>query len=203
VNVLLRLLIGTGRLPDDVREVLAAEGVAVLEEGLSGSLTLRDYRAPGRRASWKKSAVSGAIAVTGRRLLVWVGGAANIDVPLDHPGRSAVGVEAETPDRSASPTTPRPSTTTAAARWRSGSERPGPPTSSTRSDPADRQALLRALVDLRALERPDLAFFTLSSRACMRSTTSCFVSVSGSVVISSPFSLASMRDRSSSVKVSW
>jgi hypothetical protein len=99
VNVLLRLLIGTGRLPDDVREVLAAEGVAVLEEGLSGSLTLRDYRAPGRRASWKKSAVSGAIAVTGRRLLVWVGGAANIDVPLDHPGRSAVGVEAETPDR--------------------------------------------------------------------------------------------------------
>ena len=99
MNVLLRLLIGPGELPEGLREELRAEGAVVLEEGLSGSLTHRSYRAPGRRVSWKRSAVSGAVAVTRRRLLVRVGGATNIDVPLDGPRRSAIEVVAETPDR--------------------------------------------------------------------------------------------------------
>lgn len=99
MNVLLRLLIGTGQLPEDVRSELEAEGVVVLAECLSGSLTLRSYRAPGRRAGWKRSAVSGAVVVTQRRLVVWVGGSRNIDVPLDDPRRAAVSVEAEGPDR--------------------------------------------------------------------------------------------------------
>jgi hypothetical protein len=94
-----RLLFGSGRLPDDLRAELTGEGLVVLDEGLTGSITLRHYRAPGQRSAWKRHAVSGAIAVTGRRLVVWAGRGKNIDVPLDGALRSAVEVTSERPDR--------------------------------------------------------------------------------------------------------
>lgn len=43
--------------------------------------------------------MSGAVAVTRRRLLVWVGGAAHIDIPLDDSRRAVLEVVAETSDR--------------------------------------------------------------------------------------------------------
>jgi hypothetical protein len=92
-------MLGSGRLPDDLRAALTAEGPLFLEEGLPGSITYRNYRAPGQRASLRKDATSGAIAVTPRRLVVWAGRGKNIDVPLDHPLRTAVQVTVAEPDR--------------------------------------------------------------------------------------------------------
>ena len=57
MNVLRRLLLGSGRFPDELGTALRAEGVELLEEGLSGSVTFRDYKAPGRRYSLRKVAL--------------------------------------------------------------------------------------------------------------------------------------------------
>ena len=78
---------------------MTAEGPLFLEEGLPGSITYRNYRAPGQRSSLRKDATSGAIAVTPQRLVVWAGRGKNIDIPLDHPLRTAVQVTVDRPDR--------------------------------------------------------------------------------------------------------
>ena len=66
VNLVQRLLLGTGQLPADLRADLAAEQPAIIAEGPTGSITLRHYRAPGRRAAFEKRAAAGAVAVTRR-----------------------------------------------------------------------------------------------------------------------------------------
>jgi hypothetical protein len=60
-----------------------------------GSITYRNYRAPGESSNWAKEPVSGTVAVTGRRLLVWAGGAKRVDVPFDHPMRATVTISAD------------------------------------------------------------------------------------------------------------
>ena len=90
MNPLRRLLLGSGRLPVQLRALLATEGVVLLEEGLSGSITYRDYHAPGTYSSFRKVAVSGAIVVTGERLVVWAARGKAVDVPLHDPLRAAL-----------------------------------------------------------------------------------------------------------------
>ncbi|WP_354702012.1 hypothetical protein DSM112329_02358 [Paraconexibacter sp. AEG42_29] len=81
-----RLLTGSGRLPDDLRTALEAEGIVLLLEELPGSTTYRNYRAPGKRSNWKKQGTSGAIAVTGRRVVAWTSfNGREVDVPRDGP----------------------------------------------------------------------------------------------------------------------
>jgi hypothetical protein len=99
VNVLRRLLLGSGRFPDELGTTLRAEGVELLEQGLSGSVTFRDYKAPGRRYSLRKVAVNGAIALTTRRLVVWYGRHKEVDIPVDHPLLGAVSAALDEPDR--------------------------------------------------------------------------------------------------------
>jgi hypothetical protein len=45
VNPLRRALLGPGQLPVELRAALAAEKALVLEEGLTGSVTFRNYHA--------------------------------------------------------------------------------------------------------------------------------------------------------------
>lgn len=99
VNPFLRMLLGSGRLPERLRAELAGTDLVLLEEGLVGSVTYRHYRAPGRRSNWRKDAATGAVAVTANRLVVWAGHFKHIDVPLDHPVRATIEVRAEQPDR--------------------------------------------------------------------------------------------------------
>jgi hypothetical protein len=99
VNAVLRLLLGPGRLPEPLRAQLAADDVLVLEEGLLGSVTYRNYRAPGQRFGSGRSAVSGAVAMTNTRLVVWAGCLKHIDVPRGHPLWRAIEVQAERPGR--------------------------------------------------------------------------------------------------------
>lgn len=93
------MFLGPGRLPDDLRAGIAAEQPLALEEELTGSVTYRNYRAPGRYSSWRKQAVAGAIAVTPGRLLVWAGRFKHINVPHRHPLRASIKITAEAPDR--------------------------------------------------------------------------------------------------------
>ena len=61
-----------GRLPDDLRSQLAAEGILVIEEGVPATVSFSHYRAPGRRGNWRGNYLL-AFAITDRRLLVYGG----------------------------------------------------------------------------------------------------------------------------------
>lgn len=82
-QTLLYRLFGVGKIPAHWRASIESEGIVLLDEGIGGSVTYRDFRSPGRRASWKKSAFSGAIALTRTRLLALQFSSPVINVPLD------------------------------------------------------------------------------------------------------------------------
>jgi hypothetical protein len=54
----------------------------LFDEGISGSVTYRDFRAPGKRFGWRKVAFTGAIALTKSRLLGLHYSNPAINVPL-------------------------------------------------------------------------------------------------------------------------
>jgi hypothetical protein len=93
------MMLNSGRFPDGIRAAVTAETVLVLEEGLPGSVTYRHFRGPGERARYRKDAVSGAIAVTSRRFVVWAGRFKHIDVPHTHPMRAVIEVTEDRPGR--------------------------------------------------------------------------------------------------------
>jgi hypothetical protein len=99
MNVLTRLVLGPGRMPEPLRARLTTEGLILLEEGLVGSITWRNYRAPGEYASWRRQAVSGAVGISNQSVVVFAGRAKRIDLPLRHPRRSVLEVTVEAPDR--------------------------------------------------------------------------------------------------------
>ncbi|WP_018636472.1 hypothetical protein [Parafrankia elaeagni] len=99
MNPLRRILLGAGQLPAPLRDELEAEKLVLLAEGLPGSITYRHYRAPGQRSNWRKEAVTGAIAVTALRLVVWAGRGKNIDVPLAGPFLAAIEIGLESPNQ--------------------------------------------------------------------------------------------------------
>ncbi|GAA2379606.1 hypothetical protein [Dactylosporangium salmoneum] len=93
------MLFGSGRVPEQLRAELAGEPAVLLENGLRGSVTYRDYRTPHQFSSLRKQGTYGAIAITATRLLVWAGGRKHIDVPLSHPDRADIEISADRPDR--------------------------------------------------------------------------------------------------------
>jgi len=82
-KTLLYRLFGVGRMPAQWRATLESEGLLLFDEGIRGSVTYRDFRAPGRRSSWRKVAFSGSIALTKTRLLALQYASPAINVPLD------------------------------------------------------------------------------------------------------------------------
>ncbi|HEV8555639.1 MAG TPA: hypothetical protein VGR06_04480 [Actinophytocola sp.] len=77
--------------PEELRAALTAEGVLELAQAVRGSITYRNYRAPGESSNWAREWMTGTVALTGRRLVVWAGGAKRVDVPYDHPLRARSG----------------------------------------------------------------------------------------------------------------
>ncbi|HLM09116.1 MAG TPA: hypothetical protein VK307_05370 [Thermoleophilaceae bacterium] len=99
MNPIRRLLLGSGRFPAEVGDQLRTEGVEVLDEGRPGSITYRDYRAPGKRFTLRKVAVNGAVALTSRRVIVWYGRQRQVDIPVDDPLLGELSVGLDQPDR--------------------------------------------------------------------------------------------------------
>jgi hypothetical protein len=99
-------------LPEELRAALTAEGVLALAEDIRGSITYRNYRAPGENSNWAREWLTGTVALTGRRLVVWAGGAKRVDVPYDHPLRGSVEMTVDKPNRLCIATTPH-----AGANW--------------------------------------------------------------------------------------
>ncbi|MCR6486759.1 hypothetical protein M8542_28420 [Amycolatopsis sp. OK19-0408] len=99
MSFLRRVFLGTGRLPDDARARLTAEGLVHLAEELPGSVRYRGYRAPGTRRSGAVDATTGALVITRQRLVVWLSAGEqkgkHIDVPLRGGRPEGIAVRAE------------------------------------------------------------------------------------------------------------
>ena len=74
---------GAGAIPTPMRPILESEGIVLLDEGIRGSVTLRRYRAPGRRHGWHRSWFSGSIVMTRIRLAAFQWKTPLINMPLD------------------------------------------------------------------------------------------------------------------------
>ena len=79
---LLYRLFGVGRIPKLIGDRLRMEGIVIADEGIPGSVTYRDFRAPGRYSSWRKQAFIGSLVVTNIRLVGLMQSRFAIDVPF-------------------------------------------------------------------------------------------------------------------------
>jgi hypothetical protein len=87
------------RIPEAVCAALEAEGIILIAEDLRGSITFRNYRAPGRYSSWRRQALGGAIALSQRRVVAYSGTTRLLDLPYDQPTIKAIDVQLEKPNR--------------------------------------------------------------------------------------------------------
>lgn len=69
-SILFRLF-GLGKIPVDALRVIEQEGVILKEEGISGSITFRKFRGPGRYHGFRKSWICGSIVLTEKHLLAF------------------------------------------------------------------------------------------------------------------------------------
>jgi hypothetical protein len=76
-------LFGFGKIPKRVLPTLEREGIVLLDEGISGWVTFRNFRAPGRRYSRRRSWFTGSLVITGNRFAAFAFSRAIINVPLD------------------------------------------------------------------------------------------------------------------------
>lgn len=66
-KTLLYRIFGVGKIPKGMLPALEQEGIVLLDEGISGSLTFRNFRAPRRRYLRKWNWFTGSIVLTGKR----------------------------------------------------------------------------------------------------------------------------------------
>jgi hypothetical protein len=90
---------GSGQLPPQIRADLAAQDVLFLQEGLKGSITNRNYRAPGQYTWLGKHAIRAALAITADRVVIALSAAyKELDVPRSGPWERVITANAERPD---------------------------------------------------------------------------------------------------------
>ncbi len=70
-KTLLYRLFRSGEIPGDTRSQILKEGVILQDEGIPGSITYRNFRAPGRYSGWKRSWFSGSIVLTRKHFLAF------------------------------------------------------------------------------------------------------------------------------------
>ena len=79
---LLYILFKLGRVPRAALPALQSEGIVLFEEGLRGSVTLRNYRAPGRYHSLKSSILAGSLVLTEQRFVAFAFSKPLVNIPL-------------------------------------------------------------------------------------------------------------------------
>jgi hypothetical protein len=74
-----------GSLPARRRVEYEREGVVLVAEGVRITITYRNYRAPGKRFVWRRTAGSGSAVLTRKRLVVYSYRWPILNVELDDP----------------------------------------------------------------------------------------------------------------------
>jgi hypothetical protein len=75
-------LFGVGKIPALLMSELTAEGIVLMDEGVKGSVTYRNFSSPGRRSNWRRQWVTASIVLTKQRLAGLTYSSLAINVPL-------------------------------------------------------------------------------------------------------------------------
>src|SRR5436305_6861747 len=75
-------LFGLGKVPKLLNDTLRIEGIVASDEGVPGSVTYRDFRAPGKYSSWKKQGFVGSVVVTNVRLVALMYSNFAVNIPF-------------------------------------------------------------------------------------------------------------------------
>jgi hypothetical protein len=81
-KTILYRLFGLGKIPEHLAAQLKAEGILLLDEGIKGSVTYKDFRSPLRYANWKRQWYTASIALTETRLFALRFSQTIVNVPL-------------------------------------------------------------------------------------------------------------------------
>ena len=79
---LLYRLFGAGKISAPLMSELKSEGIVLIDEGVKGSVTYRNFRAPGKASSWRRQGFPASIALTKLRLVALAFSNFAINVPL-------------------------------------------------------------------------------------------------------------------------
>lgn len=74
-----------GRIPRQLANQLEGEGIQLLDEGLKGSVTYRNFRAPGKYFGWRRLGCIASIVLATTRLVGLRNSRIIIDLPLTDP----------------------------------------------------------------------------------------------------------------------
>ena len=89
---------GLGRVPESILAPLRSEGLLHYDEGIRGTVTYRNFRAPGRYSNWKRQWFSSTLALTEARLWALRLRSQIIDVGLDDPRLREIEFSVEEPE---------------------------------------------------------------------------------------------------------
>ncbi|MDQ4040221.1 MAG: hypothetical protein M3141_00550 [Actinomycetota bacterium] len=97
MSLLGRLLLGNGTLRPRLRAKLESEGLVLVEEGLSGSVRYKHFKAPGRRHHGKVTPERMALGISERRFVLYCrsGRVKLADTEFSNPRLGMVDVELE------------------------------------------------------------------------------------------------------------
>jgi hypothetical protein len=83
-QTLLYRLFGLGKIPKSVLPALAQEGIVLRDEGVGGSVTFKNFRAPGKRYMWRRNWFTGSLVLTRTRFAAFTFSSPIVNVPLRH-----------------------------------------------------------------------------------------------------------------------
>lgn len=70
MKTILYKLFGIGKIHEPVLSALRSEEIIASDEGIKSTITYKNFRAPGRYSNWKRRWMTGAIALTKKRLIL-------------------------------------------------------------------------------------------------------------------------------------
>lgn len=70
MKTILYKLFGIGKIREPLLSQLKSEEIIALDEGIRSTITYKNFRAPGRYSNWKRRWMTGAIALTKKRLVL-------------------------------------------------------------------------------------------------------------------------------------
>ncbi len=92
-KALLYRLFGVGKIPEKIKKPLETEVIDLAEEGISGSFTAWNFKAPGKSFTYKKEFIVGWLAIPQKRVLSYTLGKRQINIMLDDPKLSKLFVQ--------------------------------------------------------------------------------------------------------------
>jgi hypothetical protein len=91
-------LFRVGRIPEQLKAQMEAEGIVLQDEGFSGSTTYRNFHRPGQTSGWRRVWYTAALTITQTRLVGLAFSSPIIDAPFTDERTHRFNVSPEKPD---------------------------------------------------------------------------------------------------------